>query len=80
MVVDNNSIPLKKAIETQDTGLTLREKFLKSYANVPIAFRNTIIAVIDSKPVSWDAAYIEIKADTPIGKEILEKLKKTGIL
>ena len=58
----------------------LREAFLKAYSNLPIKTREEIIVVIDDKPISWNAAYIEVKGNTKLGEEILEKLRKMGIL
>ena len=57
----------------------LREKFLRAYANLPIKTREEIIAVIGDEPMTWNVAYQEIKNNTPLGQEILEKLKKLGM-
>ena len=43
----------------------LRESFLKTYANTPINLRRDIILVLeDSGPISWYAAYLEVKNNT----------------
>lgn len=58
----------------------LKAKFLKLVANVPIPLRDEIIAVVDKKTVSWNAAYGEIKKDTDNAKIILGHLKKMGLI
>ncbi len=58
-----------------------REKFLKIYANLPIAVRQEIILVLDeNQPITWNAAFIEVNANTEIGKVILEKLQRLEII
>ena len=57
-----------------------REKFLKIYANLPLPIREEIILSIEGKPLTWNVAYIEILNETPLSKEILEKLEKIGII
>lgn len=57
-----------------------RIKFKKIYANLPKKMREDIIAVIDEKPYSWNAAYIEINNNTEIGKKILKNLKEMKIV
>lgn len=54
--------------------------FLKKYANLPLALRDEIIVIIDDKPLTWNAAYLEVKNDTEKSKEILEKLSELEIL
>jgi len=57
-----------------------RERFLKIYANLPLGVREEIICVVDEKPVTWNATYLEVKAKTKIGMEILEKLINLEII
>lgn len=57
-----------------------KSKFLKIYANIPLNLRNEIVVVIDNQPLSWNAAKIEIENDSPIGKQIIEKLVNMGIM
>jgi hypothetical protein len=58
-----------------------KEKFLKIYANLPLGIRQEIILVLDDRgPITWDVAFIEVKADTPLSKAILEKLEKLRII
>lgn len=52
-----------------------REKFLRAYANLPLNARREIVVVLDKEgPVTWEAAYLEIKNNTDKSKEILNKL------
>jgi len=55
-------------------------KFLQVYANLPLALRKEIIAVIDNEPLTWNSASIEIENNTRKGQEILEKLTKMEII
>lgn len=57
-----------------------REKFLKSYPDVPESLRSEIIAIVEGKTYSWNTAYFEIKNNTPLGKEILKRLIDTNII
>lgn len=57
-----------------------REDFFKTYANLPLNLRNEIVLVIDNEPITWRVAYLEISADTPKGKEILEKLETLDLI
>lgn len=58
-----------------------REKFLKIYANLPIAVRQEIILVLDeSQPITWNVAFVEVNANTGISKIILEKLQRLEII
>lgn len=57
-----------------------KEKFLKVYANLPEPERAQIIAIIDNKPYSWNAAYSEVDQNTQLGEKILKKLEQLGIL
>jgi UV DNA damage repair endonuclease len=58
----------------------LREKFLKSYSNLPEKVREEIVVVIDGKPYSWDSSYLEVKENTELGKKILNNLKILEII
>jgi len=53
-----------------------RQSFLNHYANLPIPVRKEIILDLaeGEGPITWDVAYREIRAETELGKEILEKL------
>lgn len=57
-----------------------RERFLKVYANIPLNVREEIILVLDEKPITWNAAYVEVKNDTGNSKRILEALVKMELI
>ncbi|MEY4723169.1 MAG: hypothetical protein RLZZ324_682 [Candidatus Parcubacteria bacterium] len=60
--------------------VTLREKFLQAFANVPVSVRDQIILVIHGQPYTWNTACLEVRQDTALGKEIVEGLKNIGLL
>lgn len=55
--------------------MTNKEKFFKTYANLPLNLRDEIILVINDEPITWKVAYLEISNDTKLAKQILEKLE-----
>jgi len=59
-----------------------KAKFLKIYANLPVAAREEIIAAIDGVPYTWNVARIEIDQDrvTPLGEKILDVMVQLGVL
>ncbi len=57
-----------------------REKFLKLYYDLPLKIREEPIFDLEGKPLSWNAAYIEIKDRTEVGNKILEKLAELKII
>ena len=60
--------------------MDLKAKFLKVYANLPLGVREEVVIVIDSEPLSWKAAQLEVEQNTKKGQEILEQLNKLQIL
>ncbi len=57
-----------------------REKFLSLYANLPLPLRDEIVLVVDNKPISWNVAYLEVDANTPLSQEILSTLENLQII
>ncbi len=57
-----------------------KQRFLSLYANLPIPEREQVVAVINKEPYTWKIAYLEIDADTALGKEILGQLEQLGII
>lgn len=58
-----------------------KEQFLKIYADLPLGIRQEIILVLeDGKPITWNVAFVEVEADTPLSKIILGKLEKLKII
>jgi len=57
-----------------------KEKFLKAYSNLLADERDQIVVIIDAKPYTWNRAYDEIKKDTKLGKLMLDKISKIGLI
>ena len=55
-------------------------RFQKVYANLPDKIRDGIVVVINDKPYSWNAVYIELVNDTTLGKEMYNKLIEMEII
>jgi hypothetical protein len=59
----------------------LREDFLKTYANIPLSLRDDVILVLDGfGPISWQAAFFEVKNNTEASKKILAELKELNLI
>lgn len=59
---------------------SIRERFLRAYANLPLGTRDEIVATINGDPVTWKVVYFEVAQNTPRGKEILEQVEKLNII
>lgn len=59
---------------------TLRESFLRVYANIPLGLRDDIILVFESKPLTWNVIYLEVKANTDASGKILKELKELNLI
>lgn len=58
-----------------------KAKFIRIFANIPEKIRGEdIIVVIDNRPYTWNAAAIEIKNDSELGKKIIKKLEQMEII
>ena len=58
-----------------------RDNFLRIFANIPEKIRSEdIIAVVNDMPYTWNAAAIEVKNETALGKKILKELEKVGVI
>lgn len=58
-----------------------REEFIRAYANLPLGTRQEIVAVLEPEgPVTWEAAYFEIKNKSQRGDAIIEKLVEAKLL
>lgn len=60
--------------------MSLRERFLKIYANLPLTLRGEIILVLDNEPITWNVAYIEVYNNTEKSIKILKKLEELKII
>lgn len=55
--------------------------FKKIFANLPEKIRNEdIIFVLDKKPYTWNAVFLEVNKLTPLGIKMLKKLKELKII
>lgn len=56
-------------------------KFKKIFANLPDKIRNEdIILVVDKKPYTWNAVFLEVNNKTELGTKMLKKLRTLGII
>jgi len=55
-------------------------KFNRIYANLPSSEREDVAVVVDGKPYSWNAAYIEVGAGSELATKILEKLRELDLI
>ena len=58
----------------------LRERFLKTYANIPLNLRDDTILVLGDQPISWKVAFLEVKTESDNGQKILESLGKLELI
>jgi hypothetical protein len=58
----------------------LREKFLRTYANIPLNLREQTILLFEEKPITWNVAYLEVKTNTEKSKEILKDLAQLELI
>ncbi len=71
-------------------GDDLKERFLKTYANLPLGLRDDIILLLDKKlkdvdvqmkdSVTWRVAYLEIQQNTELSQTILNELGALGLI
>jgi hypothetical protein len=55
-------------------------RFIRVYANLPIKLRDQIVVVIDDKPMTWNAVYLELEQGTELGKKALQMLEEMEII
>lgn len=55
-------------------------RFQKVYANLPDKIRDGIVVVVNDKPYTWNAVYIELMNNTKLGQEMYDKLIKMEII
>jgi hypothetical protein len=60
--------------------MTLKDRFYKIYGNLPLITREEIILVVNGEGISWKVAKLYIDQDSPLVKEILEKLAELGVI
>ena len=55
-------------------------RFQKIYANLPEKLRGGIVVVINDKPYTWNAVYLELINNTSLGKQMYAKLTEMEII
>jgi|GEM_PF-1273412 len=66
----------KESVSKEDVSI-----FKKIFANLPEKIRNEdIIFVLDKKPYTWNAVFLEVDQLTPLGIKMLKKLKEMDII
>lgn len=55
-------------------------RFQKVYANIPAKLRNSIVLVLEDKPYTWNAVYVELINNTELGKNMYKKLIEMEII
>lgn len=58
----------------------LATAFFRKYANIPLGVRAEIVAVVDGEPITWNVAYLEIKAASSKANHILQELKALELI
>ena len=55
--------------------------FKRIFANLPDKIKSEdIILVLDKKPYTWHAVFLEVNGSTPLGIKMLKKLKEFKII
>ena len=60
--------------------MTLKNKFLNIYANLPLSLRKETIIVFNKEPLTWNAVYVEVFNNTKKSEKILKKLEELKII
>ena len=60
--------------------MELRARFLRIYADLPLNLRREIILVLETMPLTWNAAYVEVLNKNAKSGIILRKLAELGII
>lgn len=55
-------------------------RFLKVYANLPPRLKDQIVVVVDDKPMTWNAVYLELQEESDIGKKAMKMLEEMEIV
>ena len=55
-------------------------RFQRIYANLPEKIREGIVVVMDDRPYTWNAVYVELVNDTALGKKMYDKLIEMEII
>ena len=56
------------------------EKFKRIYNNLPEKEKQTTIAIVEDKKITWEQALKEIEKETALGKKIYKSLEEIGVI
>ena len=56
--------------------MDLKQRFYQVYNNLALGVREEVVLVINNESITWRVARLEVDNNTPLSKEILEKLKE----
>ena len=56
--------------------MDLKQRFYQVYNNLPLGIRDEVVLVINDESITWKVARLEIDNDTPLSREILERLEE----
>lgn len=59
-----------------------KQRFLQVYSSLPLGVRKEIVVVLEDPtgPITWEAAFVEVENNTPVGEQILDKLVTMAII
>lgn len=57
-----------------------KERFYRTYDNLPLNVREEVVAVINEEPITWRVAKLEIDQNTEMAEQILNKLAAMDII
>lgn len=60
--------------------MSLRERFYRVYANIPLSLRQEVVLVLEDETISWKIAKLEIDNKTKIGEQVLQKLNALELI
>lgn len=55
-------------------------RFFKVFDNIPDKIRKEVVVVVDDKPYSWNAVFLEISGETSLGEIMYKKLVEMEII
>ena len=58
----------------------LQERFLKTYANLPLNLRDDITLVFEGEPLTWNVIYLEVKGMTEKSRMILSEMSELKLI
>lgn len=66
--------------ETKKTIEEYKSEFYSIYSNLPLSVRDDIVLVIDSEPITWNVAWVELMANGSKSEKIIKDLVELEII